>query len=527
VSQRKLQRRQQSVTPAARQAERSELAERAVAVSRGNPGLQDLIGLRLVYGEQVSADRAEAAVACMEAYLRRGDLPAEPEVRAFLEILALDALLDEAGPSNVALLRAATLFDLPVPEPVTGALAREVGGSVPRLRGLGLLDPYVDLYDPARTALAVNPLAAGRVQPLSDDERPALAAVSVNPLFTTWGGAAGSAQRSGVLDLQLTRLALLADDPAPVAACAADAVGALRSGPAADAFRLGQDAIGLLDRHSHPVPLFLLRQTAGAALTSGDGDAGEALLARAARQAEGGAAQGIGPLDQARVIFEQGRRLIIRGDLENAEQLLKQAKQIFATEGAEREAAVVMGSIADINYRRGNYDEALRIQQEIELPTYEQLGDTRSAAMTWGNIADINYERGDHDEAAELQAKRLQVNKQLGDLDGIATAEWGLAQIDLAREDYQAAFPRLTEAFQIFGRLQRPDGIAIVGSILGQFLMAGGASEDAREVFEQSLAAARKLGRGEMAREIEELIESLPAAGETGSALQRSTRSFG
>ena len=111
VAQRKLQRRQQALTPAERLAERAGLAARAVAVSRGNPGLQDLIGLRLVYGEQVGLERAEAAVAGMEAYLQQGDLPADAEVRAFLENLALDALLEEAGAANVALLRAATLFD--------------------------------------------------------------------------------------------------------------------------------------------------------------------------------------------------------------------------------------------------------------------------------------------------------------------------------------------------------------------------------------------------------------------------------
>src|SRR5262249_50464635 len=75
VAQHKLQRRQQALTPAERLAERSELAARAVAVSRGNPGLQDLIGLRLVYGKDVALDRAEAAVAGMEAYLRQGNLP--------------------------------------------------------------------------------------------------------------------------------------------------------------------------------------------------------------------------------------------------------------------------------------------------------------------------------------------------------------------------------------------------------------------------------------------------------------------
>ena len=53
------------------------------------------------------------------------------------------------------------------------------------------------------------------------------------------------------------------------------------------------------------MPLDLLRQTADAALTSGDGEAGEALLDRAVQQAEAGDEQGAGPLDQARVIAEQ------------------------------------------------------------------------------------------------------------------------------------------------------------------------------------------------------------------------------
>ena len=329
VAQRKLQRRQQALTPAERLAERSGLAGRALAVSRGNPGLQDLIGLRLVYGEQVGLERAEAAVAGMEAYLQQGDLPADAEVRAFLENLALDTLLQEAGPSNVALLRAATLFTLPVPESVIEVLADQVGGSAARLRGLGLLDPYPDLYDPARPALAADPLATGRVEPLSTSEQAALAAASTGPLFAAWGGAAPQPRRDLELDLQLAQLALLADDPAVVAACAPGAVAALRSGPAAEAFRLGQDAIELLDRHGRTVPLDLLRQSADAALTSGDGQTGEALLNRAVQQAEAGDEEGTGPLDQARVITEQARHLITRGEPEQAEQLLRHAHQLF------------------------------------------------------------------------------------------------------------------------------------------------------------------------------------------------------
>jgi tetratricopeptide (TPR) repeat protein len=450
VAQRKLQRRQQALTPAARQVERAGLAARAVAVSRGNPGLQDLIGLRLVYGEHVGPDRAEAAVAGMEAYLRRGDLPADADVRAFLENLALDTLLDEAGPSNLALLRALTLFTVPVPEPVIGVLAGAVGGSAARLRGLGLLDPYPDLHDPAGTALAASPLAAGRIDPLSAAEQAALAAVSAGPLLAAWGGPARQQGRDLPMDLQLTRLGLLADDPVVTAASAAGSVSALRSGPAADAFRLGQEAIGLLDRHGHAVPLDLLRQAADAAFTSGEGQAGEALLDRAMRQAETAGQERADPLDQARVIFERAVRLITRGELDQAEKLLRHACQLFTAAGSEQEAAIAMGSIADIAYRRGDYDEALRIHREIELPAFERLGDTRETALTWGRIADIAYQRGDYDEALRIHREiELPAFERLDDTRETAIT-WGkIADIAYRRGDYD-------EALRIHREIQLP-----------------------------------------------------------------------
>ncbi|MEV4513856.1 CHAT domain-containing protein [Dactylosporangium sp. NPDC049525] len=189
VAQLKLLCRQQGVTSAARVSERAGLAGRAVGVSRGNPGLQDLIGLRLVYGEQVDTSRAEQVLTGMETYLRRGDLPSDAEVRAFLENLALDALIEQAGPAHVELLRAATVFETPVPATVMDALADAVGGSTARLRGLGLLDSFPDLFDPAREAVAVNALAAGRLTALDPGERRTLAALAVGPLFDAWGGA--------------------------------------------------------------------------------------------------------------------------------------------------------------------------------------------------------------------------------------------------------------------------------------------------------------------------------------------------
>ena len=397
--------------------------------------------MRLVYGDQVGLDRAEVAVADMEAYLRQGALPADTEVRAFLENLALDALLHEAGPSNIALMRAATLFDVPAPEPVIEVLAGQVGGSAVRLRGLGLLDPYPDIYDPARTALAASPLATGRAEPLSGQERAAVAAASAGPLFSAWGGAAPKAARGGVLDVQLTRLAVAADDPAITAACAPGAVASLRDGPAAGAFRLGLDAIGLLDRHGRPVPLELLRQTADAAITSGDG-AGRRGTTRPGRGTGGswGEEEGADPLGRARVIAERGRHLITRGQPAQAEQDLRRAHQLFTAAESEDEAAAVMGTIADIAYQRGDYDEALRIRREIELPVYERLGDTRSAAVAWGQIADIAYRRGEYDEALRIRREvQLPVYERLGDTRSTAVTWGNIADIAYQRGDYDEA----------------------------------------------------------------------------------------
>lgn len=454
VAQRKLQRRQQALTGQALLTGRSSLAERAVAVSRGNPGLQDLIVLRLVYSDEVSLSRAEAAVSGMESYLTQGDLPADPEVRTFLEDIALDALLSEAGEPARALLRATTLFDLPVPESVINALAAEVGGSVTRLRGLGLLDLYEDLHAPLSQALRANPLAAGRPVPLSKRERAAVAAVATGPLFTAWGGEAGSSGRDLTLDLQLTRLALLAEDPAIVAACAASGVTALGDGPAADAFRLGQAAIDLLDGHDRAVPLALLRATAEAALTSGDGVAGDALLTRAVLQAQALTRAGDSSVDQAGVMTEFARRLIIRGELDQAELLLRNASELFTATGSERDSALAMGSIADIAYRRGNYEEALQIRRDAELPVYERLGDAGEMAVVWDKISDIADVLGEEAEALRIRrAVVLPVFERLGDtrsaavvLSKIADSASRLGDLDEAlRIWHEAVLPVLEQ----------------------------------------------------------------------------------
>ncbi|TCC00512.1 tetratricopeptide repeat protein [Micromonospora zingiberis] len=484
VAQRKLQRRQQALTPPDRQTERAELARRALTASGGNPGLQDLIGRRLVYGEQVTLERADAAVAGLEAYLRQGDLPSDADVRTFLENLDLDELLTVAGPTHVALLRTVTLFDLPVPAPVIEVLARQTGGSTTRLRGLGLLDVFPDAYDPQRPAMAANPLAAGRIDPLTADEHTTLAALVVEPLFAAWGDVSNHSRRGAALDLQLTRLALAADDPVVVATCAASAVRALRTGRAINAFHLGREAIALLDRHHTPVPTILLRRVADAAVTSGDGDAAGGLFDRALRQVQDEGEQDTDPLEQARVIAERAEFLRERGEPEQAEQLFRRAHDLFTAAGSEQEAAAAMGGIGDIHFRRGNYDEALRIRREIQLPVYERLGETRETAICHGKIADILYQRGDYDEALRIRRDvELPVYQRLGETRSTAIT-WGqIADILHQRGDYDEALRiRRDVELPVYERLGETRSTAITWGQIADILQHRGDYDEALRI---------------------------------------------
>ncbi|MEV5525924.1 hypothetical protein [Streptomyces prunicolor] len=93
-------------------------------------------------------------------------------------------------------------------------------------------------------------------------------------------------------------------------------------------------------------------------------------------------------------------------------------------------------------------------------------------------------------------------------MDGIAAANWDLARIDLSRQDLDAAVPRLITSFQLFLKLQRPDGIAVVGTTLGQFLLAAGEHGQARQVLQMSRAAAAKVGLSDVVDQLDELLKA-------------------
>jgi tetratricopeptide (TPR) repeat protein len=489
ASRRKLQLRQ---TEAAREAALSEaeltartaLLPRVRAVARGNPGLQDLIGQKLVLSKEVPLVRAEATLAEMEAWLEGGDLPDEPKVGAFFEKLALNALFDLAGSTGRDLLQALTLFQVPVPQGVAEAVAGELGGSVVRLRDLGLLDVFEDLVDQRAPALAVNGLARSRLDPLSEARETGLAELVVNPLFTAWGG--GDDRRPPAADLELTRLAIAVEDAQIIAACGNGAMAALEGNPAQVRAAFGQRALQILEQAGLEAPWLLLSRTATAADEAGEGEIADQLLgdgveALETRRAAGGTVE---PFEAGFLLFEFGKRLLRKGDLDRAVEMFEEVAALAGESEQEVNVAVVKGRIADILESRGELDAALRIRTEEQLPVYERLGKVRSVAVTKGQIADILESRGELDAALRiLKEEVLPSMERLGEVRSVAVTKGQIADILQSRGELDAALRiRTEEQLPVYERLGDVRSVAVTKGRIADILQSRGELEEALRI---------------------------------------------
>ncbi len=154
----------------------------------------------------------------------------------------------------------------------------------------------------------------------------------------------------------------------------------------------------------------------------------------------------------------------LRGQYEEALRILRQEElPVYEKLGATRMIAVTQGRIADIYYKRGQYDEALRIRRQEVLPVYEKLGDIRLRALTQGKIADIYYQRGQYDEALRIRRQeQLPVYEKLGDIRGHAVTQGKIADIYYQRGQYDEALRILhQEVLPVFEKLGDIRGHAV------------------------------------------------------------------
>ncbi len=183
-----------------------------------------------------------------------------------------------------------------------------------------------------------------------------------------------------------------------------------------------------------------------------------------------------------------------RGEYDNALDNLKNALNHCKE---ERDRAVTMGQIADILVRRGDLDEALRIRKEEELPIFEKIGDIRERAVTWGKIADTLERRGDLDEALRIRKEEeLPAFEEMGVNHERAVTMDKIADILERRGDLDEALRiHKEEALPIFKKMgEIRESAVTMGRIADIMEIRGDFDEALRIRKEEQLPIFEKIG---------------------------------
>ncbi len=208
-----------------------------------------------------------------------------------------------------------------------------------------------------------------------------------------------------------------------------------------------------------------------------------------------------------RILFQQARMNILRGNLEAALNELNECARLAKSENNDGEYSVILSETANIHLTRGDLDRALALYQE-SLQLLEQLGDKQGKAASLHQMAQVFLTRGDLDRALALYQESLQLKEQLGDKQGKAASLSQMSDIFVQRRNLDEAERLLLQSLDIGKQLQHIDGVAFRTVKLGQISQLRGDKETALSRYREGLAIFERMGMPE-AQQVRQMIADL------------------
>jgi tetratricopeptide (TPR) repeat protein len=301
---------------------------------------------------------------------------------------------------------------------------------------------------PGGRQLAADPLARLVTGPLTGVESSVLASKTLPMLHAAWHDAPSGAQAR-----QMWQLTGLWDD---VPLDLLDDIAAIRAEHMRDEVDIAQAMAGVLSptwrklESARQRPSFRLCCVAFACAEF----LGEKSMLESAAEwiSEGLLDQP--DLDAAGALIQRGAWLFDLGRIDEAARDFQQAAGLAERAGAALEQARARGWMAEVLVVRGQLDDALRLQREELLPTYEQLGDERGRVLTMRAIARILDALGQYDEGLRIRREEeLPAWERLGSSHDRAITQYEIGVTLKGQHLYDEALPALYEASSIFERL--------------------------------------------------------------------------
>ena len=195
----------------------------------------------------------------------------------------------------------------------------------------------------------------------------------------------------------------------------------------------------------------------------------------------------------------------LRGDLEGAETLLREALSLSGNSGPA--VARQLGEIAKLCRIRGNLDEATKLHRQA-LAIYQQSSDRSGIATSEGNLGVIYLERSELDSAEHAFEVALEMNEALGNLEEVATSYGNLGIIQKNRGNFERAGAFYAKALDIETQLGRREGIARAYANLGTLEKQRTNLEAARTFWLKALEIYSELGMSRQVQQLQALFDA-------------------
>jgi DNA-binding winged helix-turn-helix (wHTH) protein/tetratricopeptide (TPR) repeat protein len=172
------------------------------------------------------------------------------------------------------------------------------------------------------------------------------------------------------------------------------------------------------------------------------------------------------------------------------------ARNSYLSAGDRNNAARTLNDLAFLFYQHGDLDKAEQMWRQA-IDVFRAVGDTEGLAASSNNVGDVLLTRGKLTEARKLLEQAIAGYQLVGDQSGIALAKTDLGSIALQRAELSEAQANYGKAFAIGSETGDKSASAFGLAGLGQVAMERDLLPEAREKYQAALKLRKEIGEKE------------------------------
>ncbi len=162
-----------------------------------------------------------------------------------------------------------------------------------------------------------------------------------------------------------------------------------------------------------------------------------------------------------------------RDDYEEALKFLSRSLEIREQLGGKGPIAETLYNIGQVYERQEKYEMAMEFYRKA-LALSEEVNERATQGSTLRNIGNVFRSQGKYDLAEENYRKSLSIKEEMGDKEGIATALNGLGGLAYFLRDYTQAIDYFTRSLALYEELgNRPRASAVRGNLSTTYVELG------------------------------------------------------